>query len=73
MKKVYYSRDTGGDEILEVIIRDSTGAKIEVRRCNLSDSKECGKIYKWLIDKYGFAPTIPQDFLSVENDFFKLD
>lgn len=68
MRTVTYNR---GDEIIEVTIRDSSGARIEVRRCNLSDNKECGKIWKWLHDKYNFKPTIEKAFLSEQSEFLK--
>lgn len=60
-----------GDEILEVIIKDRTGAKIEVRRCNLSDRKEGGKIIKWLKDKYDFNPLFSNGFTELDSEFLK--
>ena len=68
MRTVHYNR---GDEILEVSIRDSSGAKIEVRRCNLSDSVESGKILKWLREKYGFTPTNYNSFMDIDSEFMK--
>lgn len=64
-----------GDEILEVTIRDTSGSKIEVRRSNLSDKKENGKILKWLIDKWGVKFKIDRtnrSLLDLEEDFLKL-
>jgi hypothetical protein len=66
--RIQYNR---GDEILEVTIRDQTGAKIETRRCNLSDVKECGKILKWLKDKYGFTPLIEKSLFDMDTEFLK--
>lgn len=68
MKRVHYNR---GDEIVEVVIRDSSGARIEVRRCNLSDDKECGHIIKWLKDKYNFKIKVDKEFLDTQNEFFR--
>jgi hypothetical protein len=68
-RKVHYNQ---GDEILEVVVKDQTGAKIEVRRCNLADEKECGKIMIWLKDKYGFKVNIDHSFLSLESELLKI-
>lgn len=68
MRQVHYNQ---GDEILEITIRDQTGARIEVRRCNLNDEKECGKIVKWLKDKYGFKFKFDKSWLEVDNEFLK--
>jgi len=68
MRSVSYNR---GDDILEVTIRDSSGGKIEVRRCNLSDGKQCGMILKWLKDKYQFTPLIDKSFFDLQNEFLK--
>lgn len=68
MRQVHYNK---GDEIIEVTIRDQTGARIEVRRCNLSDERECGKLLKWLKDKYGFKIKLDKLWLDSDTEFFK--
>jgi len=68
MRRVSYNQ---GDEILEIVIRDQTGSKIEVRRCNIADEKECGRMFKWLKDKYGFKMKIEDGILDVDTEFFK--
>lgn len=68
MRRVHYNK---GDEIIEVTIRDQTGARIEIRRCNLADEEECGNIIRWLKDKYGFRAKINKDWLALDTEFFK--
>lgn len=68
MRRVAYNQ---GDEILEVIIRDQSGSKIEVRRCNINDERECGKMIRWLRDKYGFKMKLDKTWLDVEAEFLK--
>ena len=60
-----------GDEILEVCIRDETGAKIEVRRCNRADEIQCGRILVWLRDKWGIRFKIDKGFIEFEDEFLK--
>ena len=55
-------------EIIEIIVRDYSNAKIETRRCNGSDKKEYTKLLKYLKDKYGFEPLIKfEDDVEGEN------
>lgn len=54
---IEYSRN--GD-IIEVIIRDSSQRKIDSYKCNLKDKVKSGKIMRFLKDKYGFEPVIPE-------------
>lgn len=68
MRRVAYNR---GDEILEVVIRDQTGSKIEVRRCNIADEKECGRMFKWLKDKYGLKMKLDGNLIDIDSEFFK--
>lgn len=68
MRRVSYNQ---GDEILEVTIRDQTGSKIEVRRCNIGDEKECGRIVRWLREKYGFKAKVDKHGLEVESEFLR--
>lgn len=68
MRRVSYNQ---GDEILEVVVRDQTGSKIETRRCNIGDAKECGKIMRWLKEKYGFKMKVEKGWLDVEAEFLK--
>lgn len=50
-------RPTG--EMLEVDIRDSTGARIEKRKISLGDKKAATRLMQWLCDKYGFEFDYP--------------
>jgi hypothetical protein len=68
VSKVSYNR---GDEILEVTIRDTSGARIEVRRSNISDERENGRILSWLINKWGLKFKYDKSLLDIDNDFFK--
>lgn len=68
MKGVRYNQ---GDDIVEVTIRDSSGARVEVRRCNKSDDKENGKWLLWLIRKHGVRFKIDTEFLDIDSEFFK--
>lgn len=60
-----------GDEIIEVTIRDSSGARQDVRRANKLDAEENGKILIWLIRKWGVKFKFNKDFLDLDNEFFK--
>jgi hypothetical protein len=46
-------------EIIEIIIRDSTGTKIDFFRCN--NKKDYAKISSILKNKYGFSSEIDTD------------
>ena len=54
---MFLSYLSSGD-IVEVIIKDSSGRKIDTRKCNGDDKVEYGKLLKYLLDKYGFSPEI---------------
>ena len=56
-----------GDEIIEVIVRDSSGAKIETWRCNRDDEKEYGKIISRIWRKYGAKPIFDNSFLDIDK------
>lgn len=45
-------------EVIEIIVRDYSGAKIETHRCTAKQKKEYAKILNYLKDKYGFSPEI---------------
>lgn len=61
---VNYSR-TG--DLIEINIRDYSGAKIETHTCNAKDKKKYGAILRYLKDKYGFEPSIDADESINEN------
>jgi hypothetical protein len=44
--------------IVEIIVRDYSGAKIEAHKCNIHDKKKYASILRYLKDKYGFEPEI---------------
>lgn len=68
MGRVHYNR---GDEIVEITIRDTSGARMEVRRCNITDEIENGRWLKWLIQKWGVKFKIEKSFMDVDNSFLK--
>lgn len=55
---INYNRE--GD-IIEIIVRDSTGRKIEEVKCNGNDRKRYGQILIMLKEKFGFKPEIDFD------------
>ena len=61
------TRFNSGDEILEFIVRDQTGSKIEVRRVNKEDSEEGGRIIRWLVEKWGWHPRIKKGLLEFDE------
>ena len=61
-----------GNEIIEVIIRDCSGMKIESRKCLLDDPVATSHLMKWLSDKYGFAPIIDNDS-NIKNDILAFE
>lgn len=67
MGHILYSERIG--DILEVTIRDYSGARIESRKCNLLDKKAIRIIVLWLKEKYGVE--IEKDWFAVEDDFLK--
>ena len=45
-------------EVVEIIIRDFSGAKIETFKFNISDKSTANRIMNLIYRKYGFEPTI---------------
>jgi RNA:NAD 2'-phosphotransferase (TPT1/KptA family) len=54
-------------EIIEITIKDSSGAKIEKHVCNANDKKRYASILRYLRDKYGFEPEIVTPPENPEN------
>jgi hypothetical protein len=54
-------------EIIEIIIRDNTGKKLEQHKINASDKKLYMKIITYIENKYGLSPEIEKDILDDEN------
>lgn len=54
---IEYSRD---QDMIEIIVRDYSGAKIETRTCRLGERKKYRQILEYLKDKYGFEPEVPE-------------
>jgi hypothetical protein len=50
MKNVHYNQ---GAEIIEVVIRDSSGSKMQVWRNNIKDSHANTRLIKCLVKKWG--------------------
>ena len=45
-------------EVVEIIIRDFSGAKIETFRFHINDKVNANKVMSLIYRKYGFEPTI---------------
>lgn len=45
----------GSSDVIEVIIKDMSGSKLDKRMANLSDKKAVGRIFRWLNTKYGLS------------------
>lgn len=50
--------------LVEIIIRDDSGAKIETHKCNIKDKKKYAAILRYLRDKYGFEPEISSNDIN---------
>ena len=59
------------DDIVEINIRDYSGAKIETRRFPAKDETSLKKIFKWIREKYGTGTPEKSDWLDLDNQFFK--
>lgn len=67
MAKVSYNC---GDGIIEIILRDDSGAKLEHFKLNQKDTLHQSKILKYLQKKYGLFDSIT--IINVEKeDFFE--
>lgn len=62
----YYHRN---DDLIEIIIRDSTGAKLERWCCRLSDRDALKKLIQNLKEKYGFELDEDNDWIDGDNSF----
>ena len=51
-----------GGEVIEIIIRDNTGKKLEQHKINAEDKKLYLKIINYIESKYGLRPTIEKKF-----------
>ena len=68
VKNVNYNQ---GDEIIEVIIRDGSGAKLQIWRNNIIDSKANGRLLSLLIRKWGMNFDNTKEFTNIESEFLK--
>lgn len=71
MKKenVKYNR---GDEIIEVVIRDNSGSKMQIWRNNINDSTANGNLLMCLVTKWGMKFNIKKgSFLDMDSEFLK--
>ena len=68
MKNVRYNQS---DEIIEVIIRDASGQKMQVWRNNISDAKRNGNLLKTLMKKWGMKFELEKGFLDLETEILK--
>ena len=66
-----YSRTS---EMVEIIVHDSTGRKIETHVCSVRDKKKYASILNYLKDKYGFEPSVDlKDVPQIKSKEDKLD
>ena len=70
-KHSYQAVFNRGEDIIEVVIRDQAGNKIDERRCAISDSASILNILRWIKTKYNANLDIDKDILSYDNEFFK--
>lgn len=61
----------GSSDVIEVIIRDGSGRKIESRIANLADKEEVGKMFKILKTKYNLRMKEEIDWLGTDSEFLK--
>ena len=59
-------------EIIEIIVRDGTGSRIESRKFQAKDSKEITPIVNWLMEKYGFKIKVSKTWLDMESDVLNI-
>ena len=57
--------------IIEIVVREGNGRKIETQRCNGTDSKSYGKILKYLKSKYDIKPMVEKELFDVDSEFWK--
>jgi len=56
-------------EVVEIIIRDFSGAKIETFKFHINDKATANKIMNLIYKKYGFEPTInPKEIVNEDRD-----
>ena len=60
--------------IIEFVVRDDSGAKIETQKCPIKDKKKATWIMRMLKEKYGFVPEIKNErsvsFMESERNLF---
>ena len=61
------------DDIIEITVRDYSGARQESRRCPAKDEASLDRIIKWLKEKYGTGTTTENEksWLSLDSEFLK--
>jgi hypothetical protein len=65
------TRYNDGDDIIEINVRDPSGARYDGRRSNKSDAKENGRWLMWLIRKHGVKFQIEKGLFDLDSEFFK--
>jgi hypothetical protein len=66
---IFYNKNS---EIIEIIVRDFSGAKIESYKFNCNDTKTANNILSLLKKKYGFSPSImPDEHINNDIDWLK--
>jgi len=58
-------------DIIEIIVRDGSGKRIDQRMANLSDEEAVKKIFGWLKGKYGLFIPENKGILTLDSDFLK--
>lgn len=46
-------------DIIEIVIRDGSFAKIESRKANMQDENSARELAYWLYEKYGYKLEVP--------------
>lgn len=71
MRKYNWAKYNHGDGVIEVIVRDETGAKLEVFTVNQKDVKGHKRVSLILKEKYGVDFTIYENIkIDKEKGFF---
>lgn len=63
--KAEYNR---GSDIIEIVIRDSSGAKMDILRANVDDEEVVLALFKSIIKKYGYKKGIEDNFWEADKE-----
>lgn len=64
----WVSKDNKNGDVIEITIKDYTGAKIESWTMNINDKKTSRKVMGILRKQYGFKPEMPSEKSMISED-----